>query len=211
MVEQLFGSKTRVKLLNLFYKNPSRSFYVREITRTIDEQINSVRRELANLLSIGIITSDNVENKLYYSVNPKYEHYEALEDMFGEPKKSKTKTKSGSTKTKSATKIKEAKETEINNPMLEILKNAGNLRLVLITGQFTLDEQSGTDIVIVGDINESNLDNAIRELEELEKKELRYAVFEPEEFIYRKQINDRFITDVFLSKKVVLVDKDNLA
>ncbi|MEK7562001.1 MAG: hypothetical protein AAB541_04030 [Patescibacteria group bacterium] len=56
MFEQLFGSKTRVKLLSLFYSNPNRSFYVREITRKIDEQINSVRRELANLLSIGIVT-----------------------------------------------------------------------------------------------------------------------------------------------------------
>jgi hypothetical protein len=45
MIEQLFGSKTRVKLLKLFFSNPNRSFYVREITRTIDEQINSVRRE----------------------------------------------------------------------------------------------------------------------------------------------------------------------
>ena len=41
MIEQLFGSKTRVKLLQLFYANPNRSNYVREITRKIDEQINS--------------------------------------------------------------------------------------------------------------------------------------------------------------------------
>lgn len=55
MFEQLFGSKTRVKLLSLFYNNPERPFYVREITRKIDEQINSVRRELQNLLNIGIV------------------------------------------------------------------------------------------------------------------------------------------------------------
>jgi hypothetical protein len=60
MVEQLFGSKTRVKLLQLFFSNPNRAFYVREITRKIDEQINSVRRELSNLLSVGIITRDEV-------------------------------------------------------------------------------------------------------------------------------------------------------
>ncbi len=53
MIEQLFGSKTRVKLLGLFYSNPDRPFYVRELTRKIDEQINSVRRELANLLDVG--------------------------------------------------------------------------------------------------------------------------------------------------------------
>src|SRR5688572_12527626 len=83
MVEQLFGSKTRVKLLQLFYSNPNRSFFVREITRKIDEQINSVRRELSNLLSIGIITSDNTNNKLYYEVNQKYEYYPPLKEIFG--------------------------------------------------------------------------------------------------------------------------------
>src|SRR5277367_5987230 len=83
MVEQLFGSKTRVKLLQLFYSNPNRSFFVREITRKIDEQINSVRRELSNLLSIGIITSDNTNNKLYYEVNQKYKYYPPLHEIFG--------------------------------------------------------------------------------------------------------------------------------
>src|ERR1051326_7065453 len=92
MIEQLFGSKTRVKLLYLFYSNPNRSFYVREITRKIDEQINSVRRELGNLLTIGIITSDSTDNKLYYEVNQKFEHYEALLSMFGGKSKTKLKT-----------------------------------------------------------------------------------------------------------------------
>src|SRR5690349_8829602 len=84
MIEQLFGSKTRVKLLQLFYGNPNRSFYVREITRKIDEQINSVRRELANLLSIGIIASDTTNHRLYYEVNQEYEFYKPLKTIFGQ-------------------------------------------------------------------------------------------------------------------------------
>src|SRR5438132_5848571 len=92
MIEQLFGSKTRVKLLQLFYSNPNRSYYVREITRKIDEQINSVRRELANLLSIGIITSEANNNRLYYEVNQDYEHYQPLGMIFGSlPAASKAK------------------------------------------------------------------------------------------------------------------------
>src|SRR6266567_4072114 len=83
MIEQLFGSKTRVKLLQLFYSNPNRSFYVREITRKIDEQINSVRRELSNLLSIGIITSDAANNRLYYEVDQEYQYYKPLAAIFG--------------------------------------------------------------------------------------------------------------------------------
>ena len=82
MIDQLFGSKTRVKLLYLFYGNPNRSFYVREITRKIDEQINSVRRELSNLLSIGIIKSDSNNNRLYYEVSQNHEFYKPLHEIF---------------------------------------------------------------------------------------------------------------------------------
>src|SRR3954447_12266757 len=83
VIEQLFGSKTRVKLLQLFYSNPNRSFYVREITRKIDEQINSVRRELSNLLSIGIITSESNNNRLYYEVSQDYEYFRLFTMIFG--------------------------------------------------------------------------------------------------------------------------------
>src|SRR4051812_29356734 len=121
MVEQLFGSKTRVKLLQLFYSNPNRSFYVREITRKIDEQINSVRRELANLLSIGIISSDNNNNRLYYEVDQKYEYYEPLAAIFGNHKM----TKSSSVPTE---------ETQAQD-----LRILGNIDLALYTGQFTRD------------------------------------------------------------------------
>src|ERR1035437_752943 len=84
MIDALFGSKTRVKLLHLFLNNPGQSFYVREITRKIDEQINSVRRELSNMLEVGIISSDSADNKLYYQVNQRYEYYVPLRAIFGD-------------------------------------------------------------------------------------------------------------------------------
>ena len=61
-LEKLFGSKTRAKLLALFFENPDKSYYVREITRVIEEQINSVRRELTNLNALGLVKTAH----LYY-------------------------------------------------------------------------------------------------------------------------------------------------
>src|SRR5438045_4138338 len=129
MVEQLFGSKTRVKLLQLFYSNPNRSFYVREITRKIDEQINSVRRELANLLSMGLIKSDNNNNRLYYEVNQSYEFYDPLSAIFGGRKMaaapSKTKAKASEDKEVAVDQI--VKE----DPEIAELKSLGNVELVV--------------------------------------------------------------------------------
>lgn len=189
MIDQLFGSKTRVKLLQLFYSNPNRSFYVREITRKIDEQINSVRRELSNLLSIGIISSDTNNNRLYYEVNQAFEYYDPLRIIFGGGDKS------------------EVTSVSTNDAQAQDLKSLGNVELMIYSGQFTRDEVSGIDILIVGDVNQTQLAKYIEELEAKESKDLRYTVMAPQEFKYRQQVNDRFLTLLLSSKKQVLVDK----
>ncbi len=191
MIEQLFGSKTRVKLLRLFYSNPNRSFYVREITRKIDEQINSVRRELANLLSVGIITSDTTNNKLYYEVNQEFEYYKPLSQIFGDGK-----TAQG----------KKTTETKVADP----LKALGNVELALYTGQFTRDETSGVDFLVVGDINQTQLTKYVEELEKKENKEIRYTLMSYEDFTYRQRIKDRFVANIMASKTQVLVDKNGI-
>jgi hypothetical protein len=203
MIEQLFGSKTRVKLLQLFFGNPNRSFYVREITRKIDEQINSVRRELANLLSIGIITSDTVNNRLYYEVNQKFEFYAPLLAMFGgKPMPIANKAADSKGKKQAVTPPAMVEPAE--------LKALGNIELALYTGQFTRDESSGIDLLIVGNVNPNKLQKYISELEEKENKELRYALFTLEEFKYRDQIKDRFVTTVKSAKNQILFDKQHL-
>lgn len=199
MVEQLFGSKTRVKLLQLFMSNPNRSFYVREITRKVEEQINSVRRELANLLSIGVITSDTSNNRLYYEVNQKFAYFDALTMMFGDTPSVKKLPK------KSA-----GEEDKIGDTLESEIRSLGNVQLALITGQFTRDEVSGIDMLIVGDINKTKLENFIADLEKTEKKELRYVVLTENDFHYRRQINDRFTFTVLESKIQVIIDRDQI-
>lgn len=201
MVEQLFGSKTRVKLLQLFYSNPNRSFYVREITRKIDEQINSVRRELSNLLSIGIIVSDNTNNRLYYEVNQKYEYYAPLQEIFGGGVKKSISRKSAS--------VAAATGDEPASAASD-LKSVGHIDLAVYTGQFTRDESAGVDFFIVGEVNTNALQKYVDELETKEGKSIRYTVMTLSDFQYRQQINDRFAVAIINAKKQVLVDQHNL-
>lgn len=194
MIDQLFGSKTRVKLLELFYSNPNRSFYVREITRKIDEQINSVRRELANLLNAGIIISETTNNKLYYEVNQEFEFFQPLSEIFGKG------TGAVAKKAKA-----DAQKSEDDS-----LKALGNIEVALLTGQFTRDESSGIDLLIVGNVNENQVHKYVADLEKQEGKEVRYVILSPSDFDYRIKIKDRFITTVLASKKQVLADKNEV-
>lgn len=174
---------------------------MREITRKIDEQINSVRRELANLLSIGIISSDNNNNKLYYEVDQNYEYFAPLEIIFGDGKTA-TATSTTRGKTKTATIATDVERDD--------LKSLGNVELALFTGAFTRDEQSGIDLLIVGDINQTQLAKYIAGLEKKEGRDVRYVLLSLDEYKYRQQINDKFVAKIEASKKQILVDKAHL-
>lgn len=210
MFEQLFGSKTRVKLLGLFFENPNRSFYVREITRKIDEQINSVRRELSNLLGIGIITSDANNNRLYYEVNQEYEHYKPLAAIFGGKPLQETVEEPAKEGAKTAKKAPAKPKADVSaeHPISKGLRATGHIDLALLTGQFTRDELSGVDILVVGDVNHAKINRFMAELEKSEGKELRYTVMPLDNYHYRMQINDRFINDVLDSKKQVIINQN---
>ena len=65
-LKRIFISQTRLKLINIFFYKPEEIFYVRQLVRLADEEINSVRRELDNLQKSGLINSERRGNRLYY-------------------------------------------------------------------------------------------------------------------------------------------------
>ena len=209
MIENLFGSKTRYKLLKLFVSNPNQSFYVREITRKIDEQINSVRRELQNLLSIGVIKSDSSNNRLYYEVDQKFEKYQALVNLFSQPAGAGGRAKSaasgkdedGSAADSSADAARKSSGKE---------RALGNVSLVVLSGIFTRDKSTPADLLIVGNVTPSSLKAYVEDLESTIDGEVRYMIMDEEQFAYRRQIRDRSISLMLAGKLVVKVDRDGI-
>jgi len=196
LIDALFGSKTRIKLLHLFLNNPGKAFYVREITRLIDEQINSVRRELSNMLQVGIITSDNADNKLYYEVNQRYEYYIPFRAIFADEH----------IESKPVTAFAE-KEKDILSQTVSELKG---LRLAVAAGVLVKGSVTGVDLLLVGDVTPQKAKNAIKQLEKKEARELNYSVLSYDEFYYRLSVRDKFITEILTGKHTILVDTDNI-
>lgn len=194
MIDALFGSKTRVKLLHLFLSNPGRAFYVREITRKIDEQINSVRRELANMLNVGIIKSENSDNKLYYEVNQEYPNYEPLRQMF----------------VGAAHDSMALKEVEATSDWTVRLKALGDVRVAILSGKLVHGSMAEVDMVLAGSINKTQAKKLVKELEAEEGQSLNYAVMEYQDFYYRLSIKDKFVMDVINSKHTVVADTEHI-
>ncbi len=190
MIDALFGSKTRVKLLHLFLNHPGQSFYVREITRTIDEQINSVRRELANMLNVGIITSDSADNKLYYEVNQRYEHYVPLRAIFADQH------------------VEAISDADLATSWREELKQLSGVRIVLTAGVLIKGSTSAVDILLVGDVQPAKLKKIMKDIEKSEGRELNYSMLSYDEFYYRLSVRDKFITEILNGNHAVLIDTD---
>ena len=193
MIDSLFGSKTRVKLLHLFLNNPEKSFYVREITRTIDEQINSVRRELANMVSVGIVQQDAIDNKLYYSVNEDYPYIKPLAAIFSD------KNTEGGMGAASSVSWKDS------------LGRMRGLRLAIISGKLVVGSSSAVDLLLVGDdMSAVTIKNLVKKIEKDRNIEINYAVISYDDFYYRMSVKDRFIMDIIRNKHSVLVDIENI-
>lgn len=182
MLQKLFTSKTRLKLLTLFMMNPGREMYVREIARSTEENINSVRRELANLEKIGLLKSERRGNSKYYAVNKKMPIYNELASII--------------LKTEGVAKV-----------LQDSLSGIG-IETTFIYGSFASGKarvDSDIDIFIIGEINEDELILKIREVEKRLSREINYVLFTTGEFERREKRKDPFVLNVLKEPKIMLI------
>ena len=199
-IEKLFGSKTRAKLLELFFSDVSKSYYVREITRVIEEQINSVRRELINLEGIGIVKSETYDNKVYYSANMKNPYAHAFQEIFT-PRKP---TNSGST----STPIEIHRVVRRNNWEDNVRPVEKYLRALIVTNR--LPGQDGVDMLIIGDDRTKKLTRWAEVMEQRQGRPMNYVIMSRDDYLYRKSVRDKFLLEVMEMEKTDVYDPEKM-
>ena len=172
---------TRVKILRLYLLSAEGTeFFVRQLTRDLDEQINSIRRELENLEKIGMLTSRTRERKKYYRINPKFPILSELRAIF-------------------------QKAESLPLKVLKKIERMGKLDLLVLTGRFT-NASGNVDLVAVGDLDKKKLSDYLsRELGEKLKSEIRYSVFSRDDFLSRLELKDKFSVDLLKNTKNLIM------
>lgn len=205
MLEQLFGSKTRVKLLRLFLNHPDRPYFVRELTRELKSQINAVRRELDNLESMDIINIKIVDEK---------EEKETKEaKVKGKIKKPKIKQKKYFVINQNFILYPELKalllkaEVLVEQDLIKRIKELGNISYLVLTGIFVGLKDFPVDILCVGRVDQKRMKKVIRKFERELGREINYTVMPTQEFKYRRDVTDKFLYSILDNKKVVIIDQ----
>ncbi len=181
MLKALFSSNTRIKLLNTFLLNTEEEFFIRELTRKLDEQINSIRRELDNLKKIGLLRSKVRNRKKYYYVNKDFLIFDELRDIF-------------------------IKASSNDEQMARKIAKMGNVDFMMLSGLF-IGKESAVDLLIVGDIDKDKLKGYLHKSSK-DKKDIKFTIITKKDFLYRLECKDKFVYDMIGNKKnVVLVNK----
>jgi hypothetical protein len=168
-ITHIFGGEAKVKIMRLFIFNPAQIFSPREVAIRAKERPIVVRREIRNLSKAGLLR----KRGRGYILNGSYPYLSAIENFLID-----------------ATPIT---PKEIVNRLAKV----GNIKLILIAGVFLHDKDSRADILVVGDnLKQGRLSTTMSRIEAELGKEIRYAVFEAQEFKYRLAIYDKLIRDI---------------
>lgn len=169
ILKRLFTSQTRVKLLTLFMGNPEEEFFIRELTRRLDEQINSIRRELDNLKRAGLLKCRSKNRKKFYIVNKNCPIFNELRSIIN-------------------------KTTDQNAEVVNQMLKLGQIDLILLSGHF-IHKDSDVDLLVVGEVDKDKLTSFL-EKEVNSDEPIRFSLMSTQDFLYRVKCNDRFVKDL---------------
>lgn len=181
MLKALFSSKARIKLLTTFLLNPDEEYFIRELTRKLDEQINSIRRELDNLKKIGLLKSRLKNRKKYYYTNKDFVIYDELRDIL-------------------------LKAMNTDSDLIRKIGKMGEVELLLLSGIF-VGKDSAVDLLLVGDIDKEKLQKLLSESSKM-GKDLKFTNMTRRDFLYRLECKDKFIRELISDEKsIVAINK----
>lgn len=169
MLKRLFTSNTRIKLLTLFLLNPDEEYFIRELTRRLDEQINSIRRELDNLKKMGLLKSKEKNRKKYYVVNKNFIVFHELKSII-------------------------VKAMGDKDAFIKKIAQMGAIDVMLLSGLF-IDKESPLDLLLVGNIDRPTLEAYLNNELETERP-VRYSILTKDDYLYRRKCKDKFLHDL---------------
>jgi len=188
-MNELFISRVRVKLLQLFLSTDEALLHVREIVRRTDEEINAVRRELARMEKYGMVFSEWRANRRFYRFRKDYVFYQQLLGFV-------------------------AKSSGLGG---EIIKNKGKLgkiKYAMMATRFAKNSLAGpedVDILVVGQIVLPELQAIVADEQTRHEHEINYSFMDEAEFNFRMKRRDTFILRVVTQPKIMLIgDEDDL-
>jgi len=182
MLEYLFTSKTRVKLIEFFFLNPDQSFHLRDISRRISASPVYVKKELNNLSKLGLIDFEKKGNLSLFSLKEDCIIFNDLKNIF-------------------------LKTEGVSMLLRQKISSFDKIKFALIFGSFAkglANKTSDVDLLIIGEISENDILKITSAFESHTKRELNFILWTEKEF--KNKINKKvaLLQDIIKDKFVII-------
>lgn len=186
-MDRLFGSKTRVSLLSKLLMNPDKSFYIRELSRTLKIPYSMLYKEEKNLVSLNIIDEEKKGKITLVSINKHLPYFAELKNLL-------------------------IKTVGLGDLLKGALSELQGIRYALVYGSFTSGEESASsdvDLLIVGDATEEKILSAISPIEKEVGREINYILWSEEEFMKRIKSRHHLLMEIATKPVIMLVGEED--
>ncbi len=184
ILEKVFGSAARVKVMRLFLLNKTKTFTSKDIATRSRVSPLSTRKELKVLETVEFVK----KRASGYVFNPNFKYTNELEGL-----------------------LVNSNTLDIDQ-LSSHFKKAGRVKFLVVSGVFIKNKESRVDLLIVGDnIKKGKVEEEIRKLEAEMGAEIVYALFATKEFIYRLNMYDKLVRDILDFPHEVIIENKELS
>lgn len=193
ILEKIFGSATKARLMRSFVYNPDMVFDVPALAKKIKARLPIIKKEINILEKSGLVKRKATKNEKGRTVNgatlnTNFKYLDPLRDFL----------------------LRVSPLTE--ERIARKLSLAGRVKLVVVAGVFINEENSRVDMLIVSDKpDEKKLKKILTEIESEFGREVSYALMSAEDFTYRLGMRDKLVRDIFDFNHKVVLNKIGLA
>jgi len=185
MLERLFRSNAEVKVLGtvLFEEN----LHLREISRRSNISAPETKKELDNLVSLGVLTLERKGNLSLYTTNPACPFLPELKSLY-------------------------LKTDGVFALLHSELQKLPGIRYALVYGSMakgTYSGKSDLDLLVVGSIPESSLESLAFRLQKILKREINYILWSERDYRSKAKEGGSFISSLLSSPKIMLVGDED--
>jgi predicted nucleotidyltransferase len=183
MLETLFSSRVRAKIITVLFMSPGTGYYALELAQRLDESYGGVWKELARLEKNGLLTSEHRGNSKVYMINPDCPIAPELRQIV-------------------------LKTEGVGKAIREKISGLGEVKAAFIFGSYAsgeADAHSDLDLMVIGEVELGQFSALISQLEHDLGRPINYVIYSEDDWKDRLEGGDAFVVNVQQSAKVMII------
>ena len=170
------------EILKLFFKDPEKEYYFREIAKNLNKEPSHYQKYLDNLVADKVLLDERRGNMRFFRLNGRHPLYKEIKSII-------------------------SKTTGLENELKELIDILDNVECAFVFGSIakgTENNNSDVDLMLIGDIDQNALIAQISSLEGKIAREINYHIYSRQEIIKKIKERDGFISNILLSPIIKL-------